>query len=291
VVKFENGACAASDGNQGVCFTEAECAAKGGVATGSCAQNYGVCCIFTANTCGSTVSQLMAFVESPNYPNPSPTGMCMFNIGKVDSGICQYKIQFEDVMLSGPAMGDCTNDTLTISNVDAVSSSVIPMNLCGTLSGQEIYVNVNDTTTDPKLTFNIASTNSKYRLKITQIPCTDTAALAPPGCLTYATGASGTISSFNNQNGNGELLNNQMFSHCIQYQNGFCDISFSSSDFDLGTGDKLTIGTEVLTGSTFGNAGSLIYNFTGPYVFPVMFDGDNTAMNSGYSLSYLLLPC
>jgi len=283
--------CAASDGSMGVCFTEAECAAKGGVATGSCAQTYGVCCTFKANTCGSTVSQLISYVESPNYPNPSPTGMCMFNIGKCDTGVCQYKILFEDVMLSAPAQGDCSNDTITISNIDAVSASTVPMNLCGTLSGQEIYVTVNDTTVDPKITFNIASNAAKYRIKIEQLQCSNTDALAPPGCLTYATGTAGTISSFNNQGGAGELLNNQKFSHCIKYQNGYCDVAFTSSDFDLGSDDMLAIGTQSLTGSTFGSGGSLLLNFTGPYVFPTMSGVDGTAMNSGYTLNYLLLPC
>jgi len=290
IVKFNNGVCDASDGTHGVCFTEAECAAKGGVATGSCAQTYGVCCTFKASTCGSTVGQLVSYIESPNYPNPAPMGMCMFNIAKCDSNVCQYKIQFEDVMLGAPSMGECSNDTLTITNLDAVSS-VVPTNLCGTMSGQEIYVTVNDTTVDPKFTFNIASNAAKWRIKVTQISCADEDKLAPPGCLTYATGTSGTIMSFNNQNGNGELLTNAKYSHCIKYQQGFCDVSFTASDFMLGTGDMIAFGTNVQTGTTFGTAGSLTYNFTGPYVFPVMIGSDNMAMNSGYSLSYLLLPC
>jgi len=291
IVTFNNEMCSASDGNMGVCFTEAECAAKGGVATGSCAEQYGVCCVFVANTCGGTVNQLISYVESPNYPAPAPTGMCKFNVGKCDAGVCQYKIQFEDVMIAPPAQGDCSNDTLMFSNIDPVSSNVVPTNLCGTLSGSEIYVTVNDTTVDPMISFNIASNSAKWRIKITQIACKDTAALAPPGCLTYSTGTSGTIMSFNNQGGNGELLNNAKYSHCIQYQNGFCDVSLAASDFMLGTDDMLAFGTNIQTGSTFGTAGSLLYNFTGPYVIPFMSGMDNTNMDSGYSISYLLLPC
>ena len=45
IVKFKNGACPASDGNMGTCFTEAECSSKGGTASGSCASGFGVCCI------------------------------------------------------------------------------------------------------------------------------------------------------------------------------------------------------------------------------------------------------
>ena len=44
-----------------------------------------------ANTCGSTVNQNNSYIQSPNYPAASSTGMCMFNIEKCDSNICQYK--------------------------------------------------------------------------------------------------------------------------------------------------------------------------------------------------------
>lgn len=291
IVKFSNGMCSATDGNMGVCFTEAECTAKGGVATGACASAFGVCCVFKAKTCGGTVSQLVSYVESPNYPNPAPTGMCMFTLPKCDKTICQYKIQYEDVVLSNPAMGDCRNDTLVWSNLDGISMATVPSPLCGTLSGQEMYVTVNSTATDPKLTFNIVSNSAKWRIKITQIACSDTAKLADPGCLTWNTGPSGTFTSFNNQAGNGELINNYCHSHCIKYQEGFCDVSLTSSNFMLGADDSLTFGGRPTTGSTFGTGGSLTWNFTGPYVVPFCSGADNAAMDSGYSINYLLLPC
>lgn len=291
IVKFQNDMCSASDGSMGVCYTQAECTANGGVATGSCASDYGVCCVFKLNECGGTVSQLISYVESPNYPSPAPTGMCMYNIGKCDTGVCQYKIQFEDVMLSGPEMGDCTNDTLIVSNLAASSTAVVPTNLCGTLSGQEMYVTVTNDTTVPKITLNIASDMAKWRIKITQLQCSS-GDLAPPGCLTYHTGTTGTIESYNNQAGQGELLNNHKYSHCIKPQDGYCDVSLSASDFMLGADDMIAFGTTVLTNTnTFGTAGSLIYNFTGPYVIPTMSGADNANMDTGYQISYMLLPC
>ena len=46
VVQFANSACNATDDSRtGVCFTGAECAAKGGRAAGECAAGFGVCCI------------------------------------------------------------------------------------------------------------------------------------------------------------------------------------------------------------------------------------------------------
>lgn len=291
IIKFNNDMCNATDGKMGVCYTAAECSAGAGVASGSCASSFGVCCVFTAKTCGATLNKKVTYIESPNYPAVAPAGMCMFNVAKCDAGVCQYKIEFEDVILSNPAMGECTNDTLAITNLDPVSTAVVPNPLCGTLTGSEIYTSVNSTSLDPKFTFNHVSGIAKWRMKVTQIACTETDKLAPPGCLTYNTGTSGTIMSFNNQGGAGELINNQLFSHCIKYQNGFCDVALSSGDFMMGADDSITFGGNTQTGPTFGTAGSLLWNFTGPYVIPVQSGSLNTAMDSGYSISYLLLPC
>jgi len=297
IVKFKNDACPASDGNTGVCFTEAECSAKGGVASGNCASAFGVCCVFTVSACSGTVTQNNTYIQSPNYPSPAPTGMCMFTLNKCDTNICQFRLEFEDVMLSDPDMGDCTNDTLMLTGVDAVSAKVVPTALCGTLTGQHMVVNVKDATEGAKLVFNIASMASmaKWRVKVIQLSCSDPELLAPPGCLTYETAQSGTIQSFNNQAGSGEMINNQKFAHCIKYQDGFCDVALTAMNFDLGTagdaGDSLTFGNNVQTGSMFGSSGSLNWNFTGPYVATVCSDDMNSAMNAGYSIGYLLLPC
>ena len=103
------------------------------------------------------------------------------------------------------------------------------------------------------------SSVSRYRLKVTQIPCETASQLAPPGCLTYNTELSGAISSFNYAGGTGEMINNQKFSHCIKYQDGYCDVSFTSSTFDIGTSgdaaDSVTIGSSVQTGNAFGTSG------------------------------------
>ena len=45
------------------------------------------------------------------------------------------RLTFEDVMLSAPSMGDCTNDTMMISGIDGANT--FPPSLCGMLTGQE----------------------------------------------------------------------------------------------------------------------------------------------------------
>jgi len=293
IIKFKNEACPATSGDMGICYTEAECTSKGGVAGGSCATGFGVCCVFTLDECNGTVSEDNTYIQSPDYPNAAPVGMCMFNIGKCDSGICQFKIEFVDVVLSMPDSGDCTNDTLVLSGFDDKTMKVIPSPLCGDLTGQHMYVSVKDVTDPAKMVFNIASAAgmARWRIKVDQIPCTETENLAPSGCLTYAMGESGVLQSYNYAGGNGELINNQMFSHCIEEQDGFCDVALTSTNFDLGPGDSITFSALSQVGNMFGSMGSLIWNYTGPYVATTVSNDMNTAMNAGYEINYMLLPC
>ena len=134
---------------------------------------------------------------------------------------------------------------------------------------------------------------------------------APPGCLTYNMGISGSITSYNFNGGSGEMINNQKFSHCIKYQEGYCDIAMTCTKFDVGNdpGDSVTIGSNVLQGMNFGtnnmlngneliqflkiyfNETFVLVNFTGPYTFPVCTDDMNTQMSMGYDIAYMLVPC
>ena len=65
--------------------------------------------------------------------------------------------------------------------------------------------------------------------QVVQLSCADSDLLAPPGCLTYDSTSSGTIQSYNYNGGSGEMINNQKFSHCIKYQDGFCDVALTST--------------------------------------------------------------
>ena len=199
-----------------------------------------------------------------------------------------FRLTFEDVVLSDPLMGDCINDTMTIFGVDFYFGTV----LCGDLSGQEsknhnmstflaltffctlVHLDVSNPNYQGNqwIDFNLASnvsSVSRYRIQVTQLPCEDTSSLAPPGCLTYDTDLAGTITSFNYADGAGQMLNNLKLSHCIKYQEGYCDVSLLASEFDIGnnhdTGDSLLIGTTFLTGTNFGIDGTLLCKKTGNF--------------------------
>ena len=88
-----------------------------------------------------------------------------------------------------------------------------------------MYVTVKSATAAAKIVFNIASMasnsrystgystvqyriqyrNSRYKIKVEQLSCADTDILAPAGCVTYSDATSGSITSFNNANGAGEV--------------------------------------------------------------------------------------
>ena len=53
--------------------------------------------------------------------------------------------------------------------------------------------------------YRIQYRNSRYKIKVEQLSCADTDILAPAGCVTYSDATSGSITSFNNANGAGEV--------------------------------------------------------------------------------------
>merc|ERR1719445_1536460 len=90
IVQFPNAGCTGSSSSTtyGTCYTATECSAAG----------FGVCCLITTNSCGSTISTNTSYIRNPNYPSsytPSSTGSCTFTINKSTSDICQLRIDFQ----------------------------------------------------------------------------------------------------------------------------------------------------------------------------------------------------
>ena len=151
IVKFENGVCNGTDNKYGTCYTEDECEDKGGKASGSCAEGYGVCCTFTAG-CGDTISENSTYFES----NGASVGACNTKVCRCNTNICQMRLDFTTFQISGPststtvtvantlfglanaggdpalARGRCDEDSFAVSVAGGTSSPVI----CGTNTGQ-----------------------------------------------------------------------------------------------------------------------------------------------------------
>ena len=150
-----------------------------------------------------------------------------------------------------------------ITGADAVTMKVMPMNLCGVLSGSHIYVSVKDVDS-VKLTITLTSIASqKWNILVRQFDSSQPDYLAPRGCLQYYRQDRGKLETFNYNNGDGELLNDHMYTMCIAQNDAYCDVALTSSDFSLGgssgnCSDAVILGTNQLCGNTFGSSGQLI---------------------------------
>ena len=174
----------------------------------------------------------------------------------------QFRFDFLTTEVSNPMMGDCTNDTIMITGADAVTMKTMPMKLCGVLSGSHIYVSVKDVDS-VKLTITLTSVaNQKWNILVRQFDSSQTDYLAPRGCLQYYRQDIGTLETFNYNSGNGELLNDLMYTMCIAQNDAYCDIALTSTSFMLGgssgaCSDSVVFGTNQLCGSTFGTSNQL----------------------------------
>jgi hypothetical protein len=84
-----------------------------------------------------------------------------------------------------PSYGVCGNGTMTITGVDGVTSKILPANLCGSLTGQHLYLSVvNSTSINIAITL-IVLTTQTWQLKIRQFESVQADYLAPRGCLQY----------------------------------------------------------------------------------------------------------
>merc|ERR1711997_478249 len=182
-----NDACDAIDGTMGTCYTASECTANGGEERGNCASGFGVCCVAVVDPCNT-------YTVNPGYPGDATSGSSTctgsgvsrsgrtagttatytWNITKASTDIVQFRLDFEVLELSAPMMGDCTNDTLTITGADAVTNKNLPTNLCGVLTGQHIYLSVK-TSSSVQLNIKLASIGSqKWKILLRQFDSSQT---------------------------------------------------------------------------------------------------------------------
>lgn len=252
VVKFKNDVCKGNDNKNGTCYTEEECEDKGGTASGSCAEGYGVCCIFNIGCGGSKAENITYFSSSGK-----PTGMCNAKVCKCQDNICQLRLDFTTFVITGPntvstSVGKTTSGELGSAAANEVndvgrcitdhfsitapgSEGIAP--LCGTNTGYHMYVDAsNDCNT---LSFQLGASGSAMRewsIRVTQYAC-DYENLAPKGCLQYFfdTAGTGTLESFNRANK--VHLADQNQNMCIRREAGNCKICYShaTDDFKLST--------------------------------------------------------
>ncbi|XP_037079095.1 uncharacterized protein LOC119100086 [Pollicipes pollicipes] len=131
LVRFDHFTCNASTGENGTCYTERECSGMGGVASGACADDYGVCCVFT-KSCGDRISINNTYFVNEGYPGSyDATGSCQVTIDKVHDNICQFRLDFDTFSIAQPEPLNniCMNDQFSVSG-----STSMPL-ICGFSTG------------------------------------------------------------------------------------------------------------------------------------------------------------
>ncbi|XP_067129256.1 uncharacterized protein [Centruroides vittatus] len=245
VINFPNQPCNTTVTNRtGVCYTLPECRSRKGIPLGSCAGGFGVCCLFEIS-CEETSSNNGTYFTSPDYPSfYDQERTCAITIRKLNSNICQIRLDFNVFQLRPPFEGSCSLDRLVVSGQS--QNSIIPP-ICGTNNRQHC---VSDT--EGSIMINVITLGShqrKFDIKISQISCRDVDRV-PSNCLQYYTGVQGNIKSFNyNFNprfdqiqGNQPFetvengyFNNLDYAICFRKELGFCSITFTVANSTIST--------------------------------------------------------
>jgi len=249
VVTFPNDECTTvmDPTMRGLCITAEECTDQGGTASGNCASGFGVCC-FTTVTAAGEITNNVTYIQNVGFPTavlgtaPVTAATRAFTV-KGGANICQVRFDFEAAtVFEGPTAGACAGDAITVTQTSTTIGNGFT-NLCGTLSGQHIYVE-NDGA-NPAATLNIATSATAlartWKILVRTIEC-DSPAKAPGGCLQYFTGTSGNIMSFN-AGTTGALIDNLLYNICIRREAGMCSYTVREARSATGaTPDSFLVG-------------------------------------------------
>lgn len=262
VVTFKNEPCAAKSTAKltGTCTTSEDCK---GTKDGNCAAGFGVCCVNTVNVCGSSVTKNCTYIDNPGYPTNYATAQdCSYTVTRVQDDICQVRLDFFEFVTMQPSAtaataGICANTILAITPGTTSQSMTTkpPQKLCGTLTGQHLYLDSGRQNTAATLKFTTiaASTTNKWRIKVSQIECGNPAR-APPGCLQYFyAGPTQTWTSFNWDGTKtcvtGCMLANTLYSVCFRPEKGYCGNSYIQTPTE-GTKDAWDLPDAITTETT-----------------------------------------
>jgi hypothetical protein len=238
IVRFPNDVCVGTNSRNGTCYTSAECSDKSGTSAGSCADGFGVCCVFLITSCGSSSSENITYWTKPTSQT---AGTCDLTVCPKSEDVCAIRLDFTSFTITGPStltaaqfsrklgrvianhedvdlseFGDngATNCLLDTFHVTSASPSSAPPMICGVNTGYHMYTEA-DVDRCNKLVFNLADsassgtvvTNSRgvltlatwaWDITASQIECSS-ATLPPVGCTQYFYGGASTY-TLNNYN-------------------------------------------------------------------------------------------
>jgi len=238
----------------GQCVTSEECTTSGGSASGNCASGFGVCCFrfveATGATATVTVSNDLTYIQSENFPtavgNTAPVTAAAYEFEIAgDASICQIKLDFDTAVFTQPTaaisgtLGVCrgtatTGDALTVTTADGSFPGF--SQLCGTLTGQHIYLDTSGM--NPGATVNIATGTTQFarswKILARRLRCDDPD--LSPGCLQYHTGLAGRITSLNGGIADQVMLRNLDYEVCVRPGANMCGMMIRAQPDQAGAG-------------------------------------------------------
>merc|ERR1719270_92221 len=225
----------------GTCYTADECTSRNGVASGSCADGYGVCCIITVS-CGGTTNENCTYLSqaastTPNTDSDDLNQQCSYSICPRTSSVNRIRLDLMVFMIAGPtepgsldgastgtvvmdnAVGQCTGDTFQAGNAPII---------CGANSGQHMILDTDGSSCVTALfTFGGGTVNRRYTIHVIQYDSTNEMG-GPPGCLQFFTGATGLVQTFNWQTATTSVhLASQNYDVCVRKMIGMCVICWA----------------------------------------------------------------
>jgi len=247
VVRFPNNVCdTGGNGNMnGTCYTAEECTARDGVATGSCADGYGVCCVITLS-CGATTSENCTYLNQDASNTPATDDgdenlSCTYTICPATTSIRRIRLEFSAFQIADPfqpaedgsatnqdnagsTIGHCVTDRLNVIGVGAAIPTI-----CGFNTGQHMIADT-DGIECVKAIFSFApggGTSRNYRIHVLQYDQFNDMG-GPAGCLQYFTGQMGMVNTFNwNGIGASTHLANQNYQVCVRQRIDACRICWA----------------------------------------------------------------
>merc|ERR1712128_30169 len=271
VVTFPNDECTtiSTPAMSGICVTAEECSNSGdtiAVASGNCASGFGVCCMRRIVAPGS-ITQDLTHIQNADFPGsetalngavaPAAIPRAVNIMG--GANICAIKLEFINVVLRAPAAGTCDDEIRVTTPARNPGAGFGIQALCGTLTGQHIYVDVNTVGGAMAATVNIDTAGETgarmWKILVRQIECNDVN-LPPAGCLQYHTGLAGQITSFNGAlTANAQqMIINQNYLICIKQADGMCSVTYREARVSTGaigaTIDSFNVGAEPLVAAS-----------------------------------------
>ncbi|KDR21501.1 hypothetical protein L798_02965, partial [Zootermopsis nevadensis] len=255
VIRFRNVQCTGTNHHLGTCYSRQECTSLQGTASGSCARNWGVCCIIQ-KSCAATTSLNFTYFTNPEYPRAyTSSARCSITVSKCNSNICQLRVDLFELTLTQPnAEGACNVEHLDITG----GASSVPV-ICGDNSNQHVYVDFQEDNAPIQISIrstSAATTSHKWNIGLTQIECSSSER-APAGALMYYRELQGTVKSFNygtsiDMDRTRQIINTN-YGVFVRAASGYCSIEWTQTSGDLYS-FTMTRGTDAILPSDLGTA-------------------------------------